>query len=189
MKTIQKSCYFCEIHSTEFKFSYSLQDVDRFSILPTSPIEIYFIQKVGKFNIFPNLTQRSENNIFRYCNISSYRSYYAKMISLWVFFVFIATFCIGFTQTEKYQVKVISDNIYNRIIEFKAKKWEQKMKQKITVLLAKEYGQKNTFMSIILMTKITVDMWMWGPFHNRFSVIVSWENVWTNSCVQMYKVL
>ena len=32
------------------------------------------------------------------------------------------------------------------------------MKQKITVLLAKEYGQKNTFMSIILMTKITLDM-------------------------------
>ena len=42
---------------------------------------------------------------------------YAKMTSLWDFFVFVIRFCIGFTRTEKYQVKVIDDDIYNRIIE------------------------------------------------------------------------
>ena len=46
---------------------------------------------------------------------------YAKMISLWVFFVFVTTFFIGFTQTEKKYVKVIDDDIYDRIIELKAK--------------------------------------------------------------------
>ena len=28
-----------------------------------------------------------------------------------------------------------------------------------------------------------------GPFHNRYGVIVSWENMWMNSYVQMCKVL
>ena len=42
------------------------------------------------------------------------------------FFVFVTTFCIGFTGAEKYQVKLI-DNIYNRIIEFKAKNEIMKM--------------------------------------------------------------
>ena len=51
-------------------------------------------------------------------------------------------------------------------------------------MFTKEYGQTNTFMSIILSTKITLDMWMGGPFHNRSGVIISWENVWTNSYVQ-----
>ena len=37
------------------------------------------------------------------------------------FFVFVTTFYIGFTRTEKYKVKVIDDDTYNRIIEFKAK--------------------------------------------------------------------
>ena len=31
-------------------------------------------------------------------------------------------------------------------------------------------------------------MWMWGPFHNRSGVTVSWEHLGTNSYVQMYKV-
>ena len=43
------------------------------------------------------------------------------MISLWVLFVFVTTFCIGFTQTEKKYVMVIDDDIYDRIIEFKTK--------------------------------------------------------------------
>ena len=30
---------------------------------------------------------------------------------------------------------------------------------------------------------------MWVPFHNISGVIVSWENVWANAYVQMYKVL
>ena len=38
-------------------------------------------------------------------------------------------------------------------------------------MLTKEYGQTNAFMSIMLMTKVTLDMWMWGRFHNRSSVI------------------
>ena len=29
---------------------------------------------------------------------------------------------------------------------------------------------------------------MWGPFYNKPGVIVSWENVWKNKYVQMYKV-
>ena len=54
-------------------------------------------------------------------------------------------------------------------------------------MLRKEYRQTNTFMSIILMTKITMDMLMWGPFHNRSDVIVNWEDVWTNGYVKCTK--
>ena len=43
------------------------------------------------------------------------------MISLWVYFIFATTFCIDFTQTEKKYVKVIGDDIYDRIIKYKAK--------------------------------------------------------------------
>ena len=57
----------------------------------------------------------------------------------------------------------------------------------ITIMLSKEYGQTNTFMSIMLMTQITLDMWMWGPFHTKSGVNVCWENGWTN--VQMYIIL
>ena len=42
----------------------------------------------------------------------------AKMVS--GFFVFVTTFCIGFTQREKKYVKVIDDDISGRRIEFKA---------------------------------------------------------------------
>ena len=35
--------------------------------------------------------------------------------------------------------------------------------------------------------KETLDMWMWGTFHNRSEVIVNWENVWTNSYVKCTK--
>ena len=41
---------------------------------------------------------------------------YAKMITLWGFFVFVTTFCTGFTRTEKQQIKETEDGIYNRII-------------------------------------------------------------------------
>ena len=41
--------------------------------------------------------------------------------------------------------------ISNRIIEFKAK-------NEIMNMFTKEYGELNTFMSIMRMTKITVDM-------------------------------
>ena len=67
---------------------------------------------------------------------------------------------------------MIDDDIYNRITEFKAKH-EIKKWTGITVMLTKEYEQTNAFMSIMLMTKITLDMWMWGPFHSRSGVIVS----------------
>ena len=40
-------------------------------------------------------------------------------------------------------------------------------------MLTKKYKQTNTFISIILMTKITLDMWIRGPFYNSSSVIVS----------------
>ena len=39
------------------------------------------------------------------------------------------------------------------------------------------------------MTKITLNMWMWEPFHDKSGVIISWENVCKNNYVQMYKVL
>ena len=42
----------------------------------------------------------------------------AKMVS--GFFVFVTTFCIGFTQREKKYVKVIDDDISGMRIEFKA---------------------------------------------------------------------
>ena len=51
----------------------------------------------------------------------------------------------------------------------------------------KKCGELNTFMSIMLMKKIKLDMRMWGPFHNKSSVIVSCENVWTNNWVQIKK--
>ena len=40
-------------------------------------------------------------------------------------------------------------------------------------MLTKEYGQTNTFMSIMLMTKIRLDMLMWDLFHHKSGVIVS----------------
>ena len=46
---------------------------------------------------------------------------FAKMISLWVYFIFATTFCIGFTRTEKKYVKVTDDDIHDRIIEDRAK--------------------------------------------------------------------
>ena len=49
------------------------------------------------------------------------------MISLWVYFIFTKTFCIGFTQTERKYVKVIDDDIHDRTIEYKAKNETIKM--------------------------------------------------------------
>ena len=43
------------------------------------------------------------------------------MISLWAYFIFVTTFCIGFTQTEEKYVKVTDDDIHDRIMEYKAK--------------------------------------------------------------------
>ena len=43
------------------------------------------------------------------------------MILLWVYFIFATTFCIGFTQMKKKYVKVIDDDINDRVIEYKAK--------------------------------------------------------------------
>ena len=40
------------------------------------------------------------------------------------------------------------------------------------------------FISIMLMTKITLNMWIWEPFHNKSILIVSSGNVWTQT-VQM----
>ena len=64
---------------------------------------------------------------------------------------------------------MIDDDIYSKIIELKAKseiiKWTG-----IAVTLTKEYGQVNTFMSIMLLTKITLDMWTLVPFHKKSGV-------------------
>ena len=56
-------------------------------------------------------------------------------------------------------------------------------------MLTKEYRQTNTFIRIMLKTKITQDMLMLGLFHDRSGVLVRRENVWANSYMQMYKIL
>ena len=53
----------------------------------------------------------------------------------------------------------------------------------------KKWSIMPTFMSIMHMTKVTLDMWMWGPFYNKSGVTVSWESVRANNYVQMYKIL
>ena len=50
---------------------------------------------------------------------------------------------------------------------------------------SKSVSALSRFMSIMLMTKITLNIWIWEPFHNKSSVIVSSGNVWTNDNVQM----
>ena len=52
---------------------------------------------------------------------------------------------------------MIDVDIYNRIIEFKAKNETIKI-NRIAVMLTTEYGQTNTLMSTMLMTKIALDM-------------------------------
>ena len=61
------------------------------------------MQKADKGNRITKLIQRSEKNIFLDATIFLVTDLtsYAKMISLWIFFAFAATFCIGFTRTEK----------------------------------------------------------------------------------------
>ena len=54
--------------------------------------------------------------------------------------------------------------------------------------MIKEYGQTNTFVSIMPMTKIKLDNIECGVRSTIDIVIVSLENMWTNSYVQMYKV-
>ena len=60
---------------------------------------------------------------------------------------------------------MINDDIYNSIIELKQKmklwKWAA------IAVMSKKYGETNTFMSIMLMTKTTLDMWISGSFHSR----------------------
>ena len=58
---------------------------------------------------------------------------------------------------EKKYVKVIDDDIYNRIIEFKAKNEIIKMNRNYSNV-DRKCGELNTFISIMLLTKITLDM-------------------------------
>ena len=61
------------------------------------------MQKADKGNRITKLIQRSEKNIFLDTTIFLVTDLtsYAKMIALWIFFVFVATFCTGFTRKEK----------------------------------------------------------------------------------------
>ena len=79
------------------------------------------------------------------------------MIHFGVFLIFVTTFCIGFSRTEKKYVKVIDDDIYNRIRNFKAKNKIIKMNRN-DYNADKKYGELNTFMSTMLMTKITLNI-------------------------------
>ena len=62
------------------------------------------------------------------------------MISLWVYFIF-DTFCIGFTQTEKKYVKVIDDDIYDMIVEYKADNKIMKINKNYSNVDKKKYGE------------------------------------------------
>ena len=73
------------------------------------------------------------------------------------FFIFVTTFCVGFSRTEKKYVKVIDDDIYNRIKKVKAKNEVIKMSRNY-YNADKKYGELNTFMSTMLMTKISLNI-------------------------------
>ena len=73
------------------------------------------------------------------------------------FFIFVTTFCVGFSRTEKKYVKVTDDDIYNRIRKVKAKKEIIKMNRNY-YNADKKYGELNTFMSTMLMTKRTLNI-------------------------------
>ena len=79
---------------------------------------------------------------------------------------------------------MIDDDIYNRIIEFKAENKIIKMNRNYGNN-DKKYGKLNTFMCSMLTTNVSPDMRMWRPFHNKFGVIVSWGIVCTNDYAQM----
>ena len=73
------------------------------------------------------------------------------------FFIFVTTFCVGFSRTEKKYVKVIDDDIYNRIKKVKAKNEVIKMSRNY-YNADKKYGELNTFMSTMLITKISLNI-------------------------------
>ena len=73
------------------------------------------------------------------------------------FFIFVTTFCVGFSRTEKKYVKVIDDDIYNRIKKVKAKNEVIKMSRNY-YNADKKYEELNTFMSTMLMTKISLNI-------------------------------
>ena len=73
------------------------------------------------------------------------------------FFIFVTTYCVGFSRTEKKYVKVTDDDIYNRIRKVKAKKEIIKMNRNY-YNADKKYGELNTFMSTMLMTKRTLNI-------------------------------
>ena len=113
--------------------------------------------------IYLQSTNKNQKTIFfRYNNISSCRSYNLRQDgTLWGFL-----FCVGFSRTEKKYVKLIDDDIYNRIRKVKAKNEIIKMNRNY-YNADKKYGELNTFMSTMLMTKISLNIWMWRPFHNK----------------------
>ena len=67
---------------------------------------------------------------------------------------------------------MIDDDIYNRIIETEAKNEIKEMNRNYSNV-DKNFGELNTFTSIIFITKITLDMRMFRPFHNKSSAIAS----------------
>ena len=68
-KIVTSACYI----SLNFIYGIlSVQDVDRFFILPMSPFKIDFIQKARKVNIFAKLWQRL-NEIYSICHNQGFR--------------------------------------------------------------------------------------------------------------------
>ena len=79
------------------------------------------------------------------------------------------------------------DDIYNRRIELKAKNEIIKLNRDYSNVDKRIWIDKYVHEHHVYDKNMWV--WMWGPFHNRSGVIVSWENVWVNSYMQMYKSL
>ena len=63
-------------------------------------------------------------------------------LTTYFFLLFIITFCIGFTRTEKNYVKVIDNDICNKEIEFKTKSETMKMNRSYKKLTRKYGGLK-----------------------------------------------
>ena len=73
------------------------------------------------------------------------------------FFVFVTTFFICFMPTEKKYIKMADNDIYNRMIEIEPKNEIIEMNRNYNNV-DKKYGELNTFMSIMIITKIMVNI-------------------------------
>ena len=84
---------------------------------------------------------------------------------------------------------MIDDDIYNWIIEFKEKNEIIEVKRNYDSNAEKRIWTDKYDHEHHAYDKNNAGYVNVGSFHNWSGVIVNWEKVWTNSCVQMYKLL